>query len=70
VLESAMIIPSASDPSTPSVPKITLSTASVSATHIQTTSAPCAAAAGVGATPAPSTSLPGVRFHTVTSWPA
>jgi hypothetical protein len=36
----------------------------------QTTSAPCAAAAGVGAMPAPSTSLPGVRFQTVTSWPA
>ena len=44
--------------------------ASVSETHSQTTSAPCAAALGVGAMPAPSTILPGVRFQTVTSWPA
>ena len=70
MLESAMIMPSDSEASAPSAPNRTLSTASVSETHIQTTSAPCTAAAGVGATPAPSTSLPGVRFHTVTSCPA
>src|ERR1700690_1319348 len=65
-----MIMPSASDCSTPSEPNNIFSTAAVSETHSQTTSAPCAAAAGVGAMPAPSTSLPGVRFQTVTSWPA
>ena len=65
-----MITPSASDDSAPSLPKITCSTASVSETQSHTTSAPCAAAAGVGAIAAPSTILPGVRFHTVTSWPA
>src|SRR5258708_698754 len=70
VLESAMIMPSASDCSTPSGPNKILSTAAVSETQSQTTSAPCAAAAGLGAMPAPSTILPGVRFHTVTSWPA
>ena len=70
MLESAIIEPSASDCSTPSGPNSTFSTAAVSDTHSQTTSAPCAAAAGVGAMPAPSTKLPGVRLHTVTSWPA
>src|SRR5246127_5610946 len=70
VLESAMIMPSASDCSTPSGPNKIFSPAAVSATHSHTTSAPCAAAAGFGAIPAPSTIFPGVRFHTVTSWPA
>ena len=67
MLESAIIIPLVRENSAPSLPKITSSTASVSDTQSQTTSAPCAAAAGVGATAAPSTSLPGVRFQTVTS---
>src|SRR5258708_682176 len=70
VLESATIIPSARDCSTPSGPNKIFSTAAVSETHSQTTSAPCAAAAGLGAMPAPSTIFPGVRFHTVTSCPA
>ena len=66
VLESTMIIPGVSEASTPSGPNKTLSTAAVSDTQIQTTSAPRAASAGDGALVAPSTSLPGVRFHTVT----
>ncbi len=65
-----MIMPSVKDCSTPSVPKRVCSTAAVSETQSHTTSAPWAAAAGVGAMPAPSTNLPGVRFQTVTSWPA
>src|SRR5207248_10782914 len=70
VLESAMIAPSDSAPSTPCGPNKTFSTASVSETHIHTTSAPCAASAGDVALRAPSTSLPGVRFQTATSCPA
>src|SRR6202030_1574544 len=70
VLESAMITPAASEGSAPSVPNNILSTAAVSETQSHTPSAPWAAAAGVGAMPAPSTILPGVRFQTVTSWPA
>src|SRR6185437_7215645 len=49
VLKSAIIIPLVREDSAPSLPKITSSTASVSDTQSQTTSAPCAAAAGVGA---------------------
>src|SRR5262252_5172992 len=70
VLESAMIMPSASDGSTPLAPNNTLSTAAVSERHIQTTSTPCAASAGDAVLRAPSTLFLGVRFHTVTSCPA
>src|SRR5215475_15517863 len=70
VLESAMIMPWLRDDSTPLGPNNRFSTAPVSATHIHTTSAPCAASAGEAAGTAPSGSLPGVRFHTLTVWPA
>ena len=70
VLESAIIIPGASELSTPFSPNNKLSTAFVSETHIHTTSAPRAASAGVAAVRAPSTSLPAERFHTATSCPA
>src|ERR1700733_7362707 len=70
VLESAMIMPGDSDASAPPSPKSTLSTAFVSETHIQITSAPCEASAGDDAVRAPSTSLPALRFHTATSCPA
>ncbi len=69
VLESTTVTPGRSTDSTPPGPKSTLSTALVSATHIQTTSASFAASAGVAAVRAPST-LFGERFHTVTSCPA
>ena len=55
VLESTIVVPSASDASTPCGPKSTLSTAGVSETQIQTTSAPRAASAGEAAMRAPST---------------
>src|SRR5580765_4147911 len=58
------------DCSTPCGPKSTTSTAFVSETHIQTTSAPLAASAGDSAVRAPSILLPGVRFQTATSFPA
>src|SRR5207247_9295462 len=67
VLESTIVMPSANDCSTPCGPKSTLSTALVSETDIQTTSAPVAASAGDEALRAPSTCFPGVRFQTVTS---
>src|ERR1041385_163223 len=69
VLESTMIAPSLTVSAAPCVPNRTLSTAWVSETHTQTTSAPVAASAGDPAKRAPSTSL-GVRFHTDTSCPA
>src|ERR1039458_2468541 len=70
VLESAMIMPSVSDASTPSAPKITPSTASVSDTQSHTTSAPCAAPPGGGATPAPPTRVPRGPFPPRPSCPA
>src|SRR5438094_9883563 len=70
VLESTRTMPCVSDCSTPCGPNRTLSTASVSETHIYATSAPAAASAGDAALRAPSTSLPGLRFHTESSWPA
>src|ERR1039458_2126558 len=53
VLESAMIMPSVSDASTPSAPKITPSTASVSDTQSHTTSAPCPAPPPAAPAPPP-----------------
>ena len=55
VLESTMIMPSRSDCSAPSSANSTRSTAAVSATQIQTTSASFAASAGETAVVAPST---------------
>src|SRR6185369_9112427 len=62
--------PSLKDSAAPCAPNSTLSTAWVSETQTQTTSAPPAASAGELAARAPSTFLPGVRFHTDTSCPA
>src|SRR4051812_32085859 len=69
VLESTTIAPGFSVVLTPSGANKSRSTATVSETHIQTTSASLAASAGDFADRAPSIDF-GVRFQTVTSWPA
>src|SRR5579864_3096373 len=70
VLESITTTPCWSDGSTPSGANSRRSTAAVSATHIQMTSAFLAASAGEIAVRAPSTGCPALRFHTATSCPA
>src|SRR5450432_442548 len=70
VLESATTAPSVSELKAPRRPNMTCSTAAVSETQSQTTSAPLAASSGVDAACAPSTGLVGERFQTVTSYPA
>src|ERR1700694_2018836 len=70
VLESATTAPLSSACTAPFEPKSTCSTALVSETHIQTASLPLTASAGLAAVAAPGTSLPALRFQTVTSCPA
>src|SRR5579859_6109208 len=70
VLESATTAPLSNACTAPLGPKSTCSTALVSETHTQTASLPLTASAGLAAVLAPGTSLPGLRFQTVTSCPA
>src|SRR5579871_783116 len=70
VLESATTAPAWSDCAAPPGPNNTWSTALVSETQSQTTSLPFVASAGVMAVVAPGTSLPPLRFQTLTSCPA
>ena len=70
VLESVTTAPLSSACAAPLGPNSTCSTALVSETHIQTASLPLTASAGLAAVLAPATSLPALRFQTVTSCPA
>src|SRR5438270_9884613 len=69
VLESTTMLPGLIALATPSAAKRSRSTAAVSETHIQTTSASRAAPAGEEAVRAPSMTF-GVRFQTETVLPA